>query len=240
MNSSSDRVDLQPGMEVVSRDGDKLGKVVSLDETQLTVEKGRLFPKDSVIPMSAVESADDHTIYLNLSKHDALNQNWSAATRSAAGGRPATAAGTGAGTASGDALLIPVHEEELTATKRAVDAGQVEITTNVVSEDRTLEVPVTEERVQVTRRVVNRDATGSDAAFQGGTLTVPVQTEQVDLQKRVRVAEEVEVAKQAVQKTHQVSGTVRREVVTVADNTTGEATDATTGAAAAGDAKTKR
>lgn len=240
MDIPADRVELQPGMEVVSRDGDKLGKVVALDNTQITVEKGFLFPTDYVIPLSAVNNADDQTIYLNLSKDDALNQRWTqggeaprgmsaSATAGAAGATDAAARST-----SGDALTIPVHEEELTATKHAVDAGQVQITKQVVREDRTLEVPVREERVHVTRRAVDRDATGAETAFEGGTINVPLQTEQVDLQKRVRVAEEVDVAKDAVQKTQQVSGTVRREVVDVQDATGAGGTEKTRGATSGG------
>jgi uncharacterized protein (TIGR02271 family) len=251
--TTADRIELVPGMEVVSVDGDKLGKVVSLDNVQLIVEKGFFFPKDFAIPMSAVDSADDHHIYLSIGKDDALDQDWVGAVTDPAGVNPAgyddreLAASAGAAAspaattqdAGADTLTIPVREEELVATKRPVDAGQIDVTTNVVSEERTLDVPVTEERVRVTRRVVDRTASGTDAdAFTGGTVSVPVQTEQVDLQTRTRVAEEVEVSKEAVQKTQEVSGTVRREVVDVADNTTAEVVDGTTGTVAAGSSTT--
>jgi len=120
-----------------------------------------------------------------------------------------------------DVLTVPVHEEELTATTRPVDQGQVRITKDVVTEDRTLDVPVTQEQVRVTRRAVDREATGADAdAFDGRTIDVPVHGEAVDVQKRVRVAEEVEVAKEAVQRTQRVADTVRREEVHVDDQTT--------------------
>jgi len=46
-----------------------------------------------------------------------------------------------------------------------------------------------------------------------------VRGEQVELEKRVRVAEEVEVGKEAVQRTERVGGTVRREEVRVDDQT---------------------
>jgi uncharacterized protein (TIGR02271 family) len=253
MDPSTDRVDLVPGMEVVSVDGDKLGKVISLDNAQMIVEKGLFFPKDYAIPVSAVDSADDDHIYLSIGKDDALDQDWVDAATTTSGAVPASSdhrelAATGDAAAiptaatqpaGSDTLTIPVREEELVATKRPVDAGQVQINTNVVSEDRTLDVPITEERVRVTRRVVDRAARGTDAgAFTEGTVSVPVQTEQVDLQTRTRVAEEVEVSKEAVQKTQTVSGTVRREIVDVADGTTGDVVDGTTGTVAAGSTKT--
>jgi uncharacterized protein (TIGR02271 family) len=117
----------------------------------------------------------------------------------------------------GDTLSIPVHEEELTATTRSREVGQVEITKDIVSEQRTLEVPVTEERVRVERRVVDRAAGVDDTAFQEGVIEVPLMAEEVELQKRTRVAEEIEIGKEAVQRTEQVAGTVRREVVDVSE-----------------------
>jgi len=249
MDNSNDYIDLQPGMEVFSRDGEKVGKVVSLDNTQLTVEKGFIFHQDVVIPMNAVEGADERSIYLNVTKDEALNQQWGDGattggadyarrdtmnTDAAMGAADRTTAAQGSTATAGDKLVIPVHEEELTATKRSVDAGQVQIDTGVVSEDRTLNVPITEERVRVTRRAVDREATGGEAAFEGGTINVPVRSEEVDMQKRVRVAEEVEMAKEAVQKTKQVSGTVRREVVNVTDKTDGDVIDGTSGAVSKG------
>jgi uncharacterized protein (TIGR02271 family) len=137
-----------------------------------------------------------------------------------------------------DRLVVPIHEEELTATKRAVDRGQVRVDKEVVAEERTLEVPVTEERVHVERRVVDRPVAEGDSVFEEGTIEVPVRGEEVDLQKRVRVAEEVEIGKEAVARTERVAGTVRREEVRVDDATTqtdaglvgrtGDAVDSTT------------
>jgi uncharacterized protein (TIGR02271 family) len=238
----ADRVELHTGMEVVSSDGDKLGKVVQLDASRLTVEKGFFFPHDYVIPMSAVDSADD-AIYLNLSKDDALNQRWSdvaaidpgAMSTAASVTEPATTTtGVSATNVSDETLRVPVYEEELTATTRPVEAGNIQINKEVVTEDRMLEVPITEERVRVTRRAVDRDATGATRAdaFTEDTIDVPVQTEAVDVQKRLRAAEEVDITKEPVQKTETVTGTVRREVVDVQDNTDVNVTDGTSGATA--------
>ena len=93
--------------------------------------------------------------------------------------------------------------------------GEVQIEKDVVSEQRSINVPVTEERVHVERRAVDRPVNAGDAAFQEGTIQVPVRGEEVELQKRTKVAEEVEIGKEAVQRTEQVSGTVRREEVRV-------------------------
>jgi uncharacterized protein (TIGR02271 family) len=75
---------------------------------------------------------------------------------------------------------------------------------------------VTEERIRVERRVVDRAATSADAgAFEETVIDVPLRSETVDVQKHARVAEEVTVSKDAVQRTEQVRGTVRHEEVYV-------------------------
>ncbi len=120
---------------------------------------------------------------------------------------------------AGETIAIPVHEEELTATKRRGQTGEVRIDKDVVAEERVLEVPVTEERVRVQRRAVDRPVTAADGdVFEEEIIEVPVYGEDVELQKRVRVAEEVEVAKEAVQRTETVGGTVRREEVRIEDD----------------------
>ena len=118
-----------------------------------------------------------------------------------------------------EAIYIPVVEEELTATKRGVERGAVRVETNVSEREETLSVPVTEERIHVERVAVDRDATAEDLNRDGATIDVPVYGEEVDMQKRARVVEEVEISKDAVQETRQVSGTVRREDVEVIDET---------------------
>jgi uncharacterized protein (TIGR02271 family) len=104
----------------------------------------------------------------------------------------------------------------LTATVRPQEAGAVRIEKRVVAEDRVLDVPVTEERVRVERRVVDRPVTAADAnAFEETVIEVPLRSETVDIQKQARVAEEVIVGKEAVQRTERVTDTVRREEVFV-------------------------
>jgi uncharacterized protein (TIGR02271 family) len=88
--------------------------------------------------------------------------------------------------------------ERVTATVREQEAGAVRIEKDVVTEQRTLEVPVTEERVRVERRVVDRPATAAmPTAFEETVIDVPLTTETVDVQKQARVTGEVLVSKEA-------------------------------------------
>jgi uncharacterized protein (TIGR02271 family) len=258
------------GDNVVGSDGEKLGKIHSVGQGYLVVEKGFFFPTDYYIPYNAVSSYDegDGTVYLSVSKDEAMNSGWDmepgtggdytaesyvgsantnltdsefgsdAITGTASTAMTGASAGMGTpvytetetdlgvtGAQSGqyidnDHTTVQVREEELVARTREREAGEVIVHKDVVAEEKTIEVPVTEERVRVTRRTVDRlDDTG-EVSLQEETFEVPVRTTEVDLEKRTRVAEEIDIDKEAVQRTEQVSGTVRREVVNVEDDTT--------------------
>ena len=215
------------GDEVYGSDGDKVGSVAEVQPSYIVVEKGFFFPTDYYIPMSAVASADNDQVYLNLAKDAALNSGWDAQPAdletsydtSMARGSTDVASGFGASTAevgTDEEIRIPVMEEELTATVREQEAGAVRIEKDVVEEQRTLEVPVTEERVRVERRVVDRPVSAADVgAFEETVIEVPLRSETVDVQKQARVAEEIVVSKEAVERTERVSDTVRKEEVVV-------------------------
>ncbi|HEX5992469.1 MAG TPA: DUF2171 domain-containing protein, partial [Thermomicrobiales bacterium] len=171
MGTSYTSSDIITGAEVFGADGEKVGTVAAVYPGYIVVEKGFFFPTDYYIPLSAVASYDNDQVYLNLAKDAALNSGWDAQpadletsaydTSMASGAsRLASDFDTSAATvATDEEIRVPVMEEELTATVRAQDAGAVRIEKDVVAEERTLEVPVTEERVRVERRVVDRPAT---------------------------------------------------------------------------------
>jgi uncharacterized protein (TIGR02271 family) len=211
--------DITTGAEVYGADGDKVGTVAAVYPGYIVVEKGFFFPTDYYIPMSAVASFDNDQVYLNLAKDAALQSGWDAQPTDLETASYDTSLATGASTArveTDEEIRVPVMEEELTATVRAQEAGAVRIEKDVVTEQRTLDVPVTEERVRVERRVVDRPVTAADAdAFEETVIDVPLRSETVDVQKQARVAEEVVVSKDAVQRTERVSDTVRKEEVFV-------------------------
>jgi uncharacterized protein (TIGR02271 family) len=222
-------------MDVYASDGDKVGTIHSVTDETITVEKGFFFPKDYVIPISAIEGIDERDrVYLLVTKDAAIAEQWGGSweTDTAVGtGSTAdltTTAGDVAATAGVDATRVPIYEEELTPVKRAVSRGAVRIQKEVVTEERTVSVPVTEERVRITQVdtdvPVSADAAG---AFEEGVIDVPLRGEEVALEKTARQTGEVVVEKEAVQRAEEVGGTVRREEVHVDDTTVSDATDAT-------------
>jgi len=115
------------------------------------------------------------------------------------------------GSRSSDDARLQLREEELVAHKETVETGQVQLGKDVVSVERTLEVPVTREEVTIERHPVDRRPSDRPIDEHAATIEVPVRAEQVELEKRAVVYEEVGVAKREVQSTQTVSDTVRRE-----------------------------
>jgi uncharacterized protein (TIGR02271 family) len=230
MSSSSYASQINVGDDVYGSDGDKVGSVAEVQSGYLVVEKGFFFPTDYYIPTSAIASASGGQIYLSTTRDAALNSGWDTVpdvqtTASAATIDTFTETDTNriaaAQVGTDEEIRVPVMEEELTATVRQQEAGAVRIEKDVVTEEQTLNVPVTEERVHVERRVVDRPVSAADAdAFEETVIDVPLRTETVDLQKQARVTGEVVVSKEAVERTEQVSGTVRREEVFVDEDAT--------------------
>lgn len=113
-------------------------------------------------------------------------------------------------TGTGD-QKIQLREEQLGATKQQVQAGEVNIHKDVVSEEKTINVPVNREEVYIERRPVT-DATPSNTPIgQDETISVPVSADQVNVSKQTVVREELNVGKRVVQENQQVTDTVQHE-----------------------------
>ncbi len=253
MDQNSNTFEIREGMDVIGSDGETLGSIDRFEGDSMIV-KGGMFSDDQLIPITAVTSADANQAYLGVTSADAMNGRWGTETGTVMGGtqtagttdtwgEPAvdtTTAGTmrqdvdvvetdvveERGTVQDrDDLTIELAEEELHARTREVDRGDVTISKNVVAEEQTIEVPVTEERVSVSRRAVDRDVTAGDQVFEGGTIEVPVRGEEAVIEKSAHVTEEIEISKDVAQETERVTDTVRREEVQIDDSTV---TDGTT------------
>jgi len=124
----------------------------------------------------------------------------------------APAASAMAGTAG---QTMQVHEEELRATKQPVKTGEVRVHKDVITEHRTLDVPVQREEVVIERHPVAGQPAACSDLRAGEEIRIPVKEEQVRVEKQAVVKEEVHVGKQQVQDTEHVSGTVRKEQVRV-------------------------
>lgn len=117
-----------------------------------------------------------------------------------------------------DRESIELREEELRTSKERVQAGEVRVRKDVVTEERTIDVPVTREEAVIERRPVSgRPATGGDLE-EGEEIRIPLTEEQVRVEKTPVVKEEISVGKRKVQDTERVRGTVRREEARVEES----------------------
>jgi uncharacterized protein (TIGR02271 family) len=221
---------ITPGTTVYGSDGEKVGTVATYGDSYVVVEKGFFFPKDYYIPMSAITQTTADGVYLSVTKDEALNQGWDQEQVDTwnTGGQAGiddqyAATGTDSTYAVDDTLTVPVHEEHLEASTRPVDAGDVRVSKRVVTEQETVQVPVTEERVRVDWKAPSGEYTDQGAVFEEGTIEVPVSREEVDVSKRTVQTGEVQVTKERQQRTEKVTDSVRKEVVDV-DDTTVDAT----------------
>jgi len=217
---------INPGATVYGADGEKVGTVGTYNASYMVVGKGFFFPKDYYIPVNFIAESSPDAVYLSVTKDDALNQGWdqepvdtmTTDTYVTPGSQYAGSVINDDDIAQ-DTLRVPVHEERLDATKRRADAGEVTISKQVVQEQETIEVPVTEERVRVEWREPTGEATAEGAVFEEGVIEVPVSREVVDVSKRTVQTGDLEVTKEREQRTQKVSDNVRREVVDVEDTT---------------------
>jgi len=141
--------------------------------------------------------------------HGAYNrQTPRAATTSTAGQRASSSSRTS------NQETMKLHEEHLNVQKQPVNTGEVRVRKEVVTDHKTIDVPVQREEVVIERQRVSGGASSSEIR-PGEEIRIPVKEDQVRVNKEAVVNEEVRVGKRQVQDTERVSGDVRREEVKV-------------------------
>lgn len=102
-----------------------------------------------------------------------------------------------------NATIIPVIHEEAVIEKRVVETGKVRISKRIREYEETIDEPLFREEVAVERIPINQVVEARPAVRQeGDTMIIPVVQEQVFVQKRLVLIEELHVRKQVVE-THQ-------------------------------------
>ncbi len=108
---------------------------------------------------------------------------------------------------------IQLREERLKVEKHPVETGEVRVGKRVVTEHKTIDVPVEREEVVIERRPASGRAARGDMTDE--EIVVPVKEERVSVTKQPVVTEEVAVGKRKVQETHHVDESVRKEELDV-------------------------
>lgn len=119
----------------------------------------------------------------------------------------------------GQSLSIPVIEEQVQIGKQVIETGKVFISKKVHEEQTNIDVPLLHEEHDIERIPVNQylniDATPPAMRYEGDTVIIPVLREEVVVQKRLVLVEELRITKRQVQTSATEQVLLRREEVTV-------------------------
>jgi uncharacterized protein (TIGR02271 family) len=152
--------------------------------------------------------------------------------------RAQTLADAARGEAAGDEfavpppeVAIPVVAEELQVGKREVERGGVRVQKRVTETPVEEDVTLREERVNVARRPADYTFHGSESeAFQESIVEIKEAYEELILNKKARVIEEVVINKDVAEHTETVRETLRKTEVDVEPMEPGRARGAASGA----------
>jgi uncharacterized protein (TIGR02271 family) len=110
---------------------------------------------------------------------------------------------------------IQLRGEILRTYKERVQRGEVRLRKEVVTERRTVEVPVSREELVVENVPVSGEQQPTGEIGSDKEIRVPLTEERVRVEKKPVVSEEVRVGKRATQDTQRVSDEVRHEELQV-------------------------
>lgn len=215
--------DIQHGWDVMDVNGDKVGDVKEVNPGYLTISKGFFFPSERYIPLQDVRATRDDRVLLNVSKDELKQEGWdqpplTTDRTTTTTGRTTMRRGTERlaerpldETERGE-REINLREERLVPREERVRAGEVDLNTDVVQREQTVDVPVRSEEVIVERQPV-KGRPANQPIGQEQDISVPVYKDKVDLDKESVVYEQVNVETRPVEETRRVKGQVKKEVL---------------------------
>ena len=145
---------VRDGMDVFDVEDQKVGTVAEISDGYLRVPSGFLgMGKERYIPLSAIDSVDGQAIYLNVPKDRLDYVEADDEYEGTSVERTTTSAASEIPLAQrrgpDEEQMLQLREEELRVRKHAVETGRVQLAKEVVSEQRTIDVPVTREEVTI-------------------------------------------------------------------------------------------
>jgi len=113
-------------------------------------------------------------------------------------------------------IVLPVISEELDVQKRKRTTGKVRVEKESIAHDETVSMPLTRERADVRRVVINRPVTAVPAVRrEGDTIILPIVEEVPVVEKRLMLKEEIHVTRRRTTEQHEETVTVRKEQAAV-------------------------
>ena len=107
-----------------------------------------------------------------------------------------------------DAKMV-LREERLDIDKDRVNTGEVTLHKDIIEEQQSVDVPLTNEEVIIEKRALNEDSDTPIGSEE--TWHIPTSKEEVRAGKHTVVTGEVEAHKKASEETHKVDETLKKE-----------------------------
>ncbi len=115
---------------------------------------------------------------------------------------------------------IQLRAERLVINKQGRQIGDARVRKQIVTEVKSIDVPVTHEELIIERQAFSGDADVDGDPIADETIRIPLTEERVNIAKETVVNEEVEIGKRRVDDVEHVSDTVRHEEFVVLDGAT--------------------
>ncbi|MGH2509906.1 MAG: YsnF/AvaK domain-containing protein [Ktedonobacteraceae bacterium] len=105
-----------------------------------------------------------------------------------------------------------LHAEQIQAYKQPVQIGEVVLRKEIVTDQQTIDVPVSHEEVVIERRPVGSELISTEERLgDGQTIRIPVNEDRINLTKRIVATGDVVVGKRERQEIRHFSDIVQRE-----------------------------
>jgi uncharacterized protein (TIGR02271 family) len=172
-------VNTQEEIRVVG-DGDLRGRInpedLDTDQTDGTVRIWLGEGEAIAVPFRTLQKREDGSYYVPLSREELEGIDLSHENRTV--------------------LIVPVIEEDVEIHKRKVTTGRVRLTRSVSEREEVIDEPAFRETVEIERVTMNKPLENPvDVRFEGDTMIIPVMEEQVVVEKRWVLREEIRVTK---------------------------------------------
>ena len=109
-----------------------------------------------------------------------------------------------------DSAKLSLRKEELDINKSRVQKGDVEISKEILEEQKRVDVPVSCEEVVIERRSLNNEASDSPITNEE-TIRIPVNEEKVNVDKHTVITGEILAHKHEIENTAHIDETLKRE-----------------------------
>lgn len=144
---------------------------------------------------------DDNAEANNLSRKDLLSDSYSTADVSDNKNDYSTK----------EEKIMPIKEEKLNINRDNVKTGEVQVSKEIVTEEKHMDIPVSHDEVYVERRPVTDSSTETSPVSDSETIRMPIVEEQIEVAKKPVVTEEIVVGKRTVEENEHIAETVKKE-----------------------------